>query len=270
MLALAGRIAELLDAEETLTYPEASELLLIWIQSCDRSAHAQEGTPFNDMHVIGMGLCVALQQMSLPETTKYNLKEELGHFADRIALNETEIQDMSWQQASDIIATLQIEFNTLFDTKEGGGFACSVHIQRLLLEILRRLGFFLAHTWKPGPSHERIPSLEETNGLIHLHNDGWQSMRSDAIVHALDGLHAIATASWLILSAQPLPDSELPPVLLHAFQREASLDDFYEISTIADTPMGAISQYKHKFRHLFHSTSQARLCYVFASSLTFD
>ena len=61
-----------------------------------------------------------------------------------------------------------------------------------------------------------------------------------------------------MLSAQHIsaPDEAEQLIELYNYHREASLDDFYKMSQMADTPFGSVSQYKHKFRHLFHSTSQ--------------
>ena len=48
----------------------------------------------------------------------------------------------------------------------------------------------------------------------------------------------------------------LQKIPLYNHHREASLDDFYEISMVSDLSPGAIIQYKNKFRYLFHSISQ--------------
>ena len=77
-------------------------------------------------------------------------------------------------------------------------------------------------------------------------------------LHILTGLHAVAAGSLAMLSAQHIsaPDEAEQLIELYNYHREASLDDFYKMSQMADTPFGSVSQYKHKFRHLFHSTSQ--------------
>ena len=227
---------------------------MTWMIEADRSASPEKDLVYNDMHVTGMALCMVLHKTELPDAGKYNLREELGHFASRIALIDVDIKDMTWQQVADVIATLQIEFNTLFETREGGGCTCCVRIQRLVVELLARMGFFLGQTWRPLSDSD--PSSEDLHGIVTVDAGKWRSLRADAVVNALDGVHAIATSSWLILSAHGIPKNQHSRPDMHAFVREASLDDFYEISQIADTPVGAISQYKHKFKHLFHSTSQ--------------
>ena len=238
------------------TFDECSSLLIDWIQTFDRSAHGDEIKLFNQMHIAGMALCVVYHTSTKSHNSKYNLAEALCQFANRILLTSVEIQDMTWQQTIDVISTIQIEFNTLFEPREGGGFTCCVKMQRMIIELMARLGFFLTHSWRCTQKEENEANLDLIQGVTNIDADGWHSVRPDSIIQALDALHAIATASWLILSAQSIPASDEPLLPIHSYHREASLDDFYTMSQIADCPMGAVTQYKHQFRHLFHSTSQ--------------
>jgi len=251
-----SRLHTVLSEDVTPTYNECCSMLLSWITEFDRSEHAKGDSLLNDMHVVGMGMCSAFARFKQSSSENYNLVEALCHFADRIVLCEDAISEMSWQQIADVVTTLQIEFHTLFEPKKRGGFSCCVKMQRLVIELMARLGFFLSRTWRRTNTEEEEVSLDVAHGVFDIDADGWQRVRDDSVVQVLDGLHAIAAGSWLILAAQSIPGKQDKLVDLQNFHREASLDDFYEISQIADTPMGAITQYKHKFRHLFHSTSQ--------------
>lgn len=256
MSSIVSHLHTVLKDDVSLPYDQCCSLLLSWITEFDRSAPGEGPDQFNDMHVVGMALCKAFEHATQSHRSNYDLSAALGHFADRIVLTSVKIGDMSWSQTSEVVATLQIEFHTLFEQQEHGGFTCCVQMQRLIMELMARLGFFLSRTWKPSAPENGPESLEVIQGIISVDANGWQSIRADSIIQVLDGLHAIAAGSWLILSARAMPVQDRSQCLLQQFMREASLDDFYEISMIADTPWGAISQYKAKFVHLFHSTSQ--------------
>lgn len=251
---LLARLHTVLSQNIAISTEECGSLLLSWIQHCDRSAQPDQGKMFNDMHVAGMAICSAFQHATFDRST-YDLADVLGQFVDRIVLTDVNIGDMSWQQVADVIATLQIEFSSLFEPRGEGGFRCSVKMQRLIIELMARLGFFLSHNWKVDDGRDDSSSMEVVHGIVNVDSEGWRSMRADSVVQVLDGLHAITCGSWLILSARRIPPQQ-DTIDLQSWHREASLDDFYEISTIADTPLGAVTNYSHKFRHLFHSTSQ--------------
>lgn len=251
-----SRLHTVLSEDVTPTYNECCSMILSWITEFDRSEHPNAESLLNDMHVVGMGMCSAFSRYKNSSMENYNLVEALCHFADRIVLCETPISDMSWQQITDVVTTLQIEFHTLFEPKKRGGFTCCVKMQRLVIELMARLGFFLSRTWRSTANKENEISVDVAHGVFEVDSEGWQKVRDDSVVQVLDGLHAIAAGSWLILAAQVVPGKQDKLVDIQNYHREASLDDFYEISQIADTPTGAITQYKHKFRHLFHSTSQ--------------
>jgi len=245
-----------LKTNATPSYNECCSMLLSWITEFDRSEHGRGDSLLNDMHVVGMGMCAAFCRYKDSSSESYNLVEALCHFADRIVLCENPICDMSWQEVVDVVTTLQIEFHTLFEPQENGGFSCCIKMQRLVIELMARLGFFLSRSWRCTREEANEVSLEVAHGVFEVDADGWQRVRDDSVVQVLDGIHAIAAASWLILSAKSVPDADMDGIELQNFHRESSLDDFYELSQISDTPMGAITQYIHKFRHLFHSTSQ--------------
>lgn len=233
---------------------ECSKLLVCWLQDFDRSVQPADDTLFNQMHVVGMALCAVVQQTMTMEPQQYDFISALGHFAPRIALSSVPICEMSWRQVSDVVATLQIEFGTLFEPKARGGFHCCVKIQRLLLELMSRVGFYLTRDWKAAPASEG--TLEELQGIAHTDAEGWMSICDDQKVQILDAIHSLGSASWFMLSAQAVPEPTHDLIDLHNHHREASLDEFYTMSEVADTPVGAVVQYAHKFRHLFHSTSQ--------------
>lgn len=262
-MALTGMramLCTLLQLQDALTHhthvslDECSKLLVFWLQNFDRSAQPADDTLFNHMHIVGMALCAVVHNTMTMEPQQYDFITALGHFAPRIALCSVPIREMSWRQLSDVVATLQIEFGTLFEPKARGGFHCCVKIQRLLLELLARLGFYFTHDWKS--DHATEGTMEELQGMVHTNEEGWMSICDDQKVQILDAIHCMGSASWFMLSANAVPDPSSELNELHNYHREASLDEFYTLSELADCPVGAVVQYAHKFRHLFHSSSQ--------------
>tara|TARA_Y100000389_G_C17466400_1_gene526064 strand:- start:536 stop:1633 length:1098 start_codon:yes stop_codon:yes gene_type:complete len=250
----------LCDDTACVSYAECCTMLLSWMQEFDRGQECDVNTGLNAMHVAAMSLCVIFHNANLQEYTEYALKSELGDFYDRIALCDAPVSCMSWQQLQDIVSTVQIEFNDMFTRSDAGQYICIVNIQKLLVVIMSRMGFFLRHKWRALDSDTLTTdvSIDDMRGNMTVDTDGWTTIRHDSVVHIVTGLHAVAAGSLALLSAQHIsvPEQEEELVELYNHHREASLDDFYEISQMADTPFGSVSQYKHKFRHLFHSTSQ--------------
>ena len=254
----------LCDDTACVSYAECCAMLLSWMQEFDRGQECDVNTGLNAMHVAAMSLCVIFHNANLQEYTEFALKSELGEFYDRIALCDAPVSSMSWQQLQDIVSTVQIEFNDMFTRSDAGQYICIVNIQKLLVVIMSRMGFFLRHKWRANDkdttdvSMTTDVSIDDMRGNMTVDTEGWTTIRHDSVVHIVTGLHAVAAGSLALLSAQHIsvPEKEEELVELYNHHREASLDDFYEISQMADTPFGSVSQYKHKFRHLFHSTSQ--------------
>lgn len=245
------------------TYAECCELLLGWMQDYDRGAECDTQTQLNDMHVVGMGLCAVFDNANLPELHQYDFDSEMGDFKDRIAVYDETIACMSWQNLQDVVSTVQIEFNDMFTNTETQSYMCIIDISKLIVVLMARIGFYLQRKWRDLQHDNSNPTeatIEDMRGSFVKDIEGWCTVRDDSVVHILDGIHAIATSSLALLSAEhiatPMEDEDNSAITLYNHHREASLDDFYELSQIADTPLGAVSQYKHKFRHLFHSTSQ--------------
>lgn len=68
----------------------------------------------------------------------------------------------------------------------------------------------------------------------------------------IDILHSVFRVVTLLMTAKPVgaASAEHMPEL-NKFHHEASLDDFYMISTVMDCPPGSILWHKHTFKDLF-------------------
>ena len=73
-------------------------------------------------------------------------------------------------------------------------------------------------------------------------------------VHAMLSLHALLGRAEAAPPWDPATAGELTQ--LHTHHREAGMDAYNELVLYNDCPVGTITQYMHKFNHLFHSVSQ--------------
>ena len=125
-------------------------------------------------------------------------------------------------------------------------------MQRLLLMLAAHCGWFFDHKW-------RCDNKTDVElGILKANNQLWLRVHDQHVVAVLDALHTMMNMSNILLtsefvSAVATQNAVIP---LHNYHREASIDDFYDLSMVADCPVGSIVQYKHRFRFLFHSVSQ--------------
>ena len=68
-MVLVVEVAALLDEPAAPDEARVRELLDAWLTECDRSAPVDEESKYNEMHIVGLGVC-ALLHRSHPEDRK--------------------------------------------------------------------------------------------------------------------------------------------------------------------------------------------------------
>lgn len=225
-------------------------LLSVWLEDLDPNQEMPKNAQGNDVHTFGVALSACLHTTIGHELADFNLRKVLGEHAKRVCVHEDPLHTLGFQQILDVILSLQIEFAKLYTTDSDGAIESTVDVETVVLMLFARLGFFLGNRW-----HGVAESVEVVQGLVEISDDNWHRVALPSAVGCLDAVHAMLVAGRMIASAECLRGPD-PPSLVFNFHREASLDDFYDVSTAADCPVGAILQYKHRFRYLFHSVSQ--------------
>jgi hypothetical protein len=264
-MVLIVEVDQLLLAEEPVSDAILGQLLDEWLTECDRSQPVDDATKYNEMHVVGLGLCALLHGAPLALATyeSFCLTVALGRHAPRVVLHDEALSDMSWTQLSETLTALQLVFKDTIEWDAAQGYHTLVDYPALMLVLLKRVGFWLARQWRrveeDGAGSEDPEALQ---GLVDLDKEGWRCVRPACVVQVLDGVHALLSLVRLLLTAQltslhtPVADDLRDEVRLYNHHREASIDDFYEMSMVADCMVGSVTQYKHKFQFLFHSISQ--------------
>jgi len=137
-----------------------------------------------------------------------------------------------------------------------------VDYAQLLTALLKRAGFWLARQWRP--TAECAEDYKALHCLVDLDKEGWRCVRPSCVVQVLDSVHALLGLTRLLMKAQVVSlhapaaaGAEVDEaVRLYNHHREASIDEFYEMSMVADCMVSAVAQYLHRFEFLFHSISQ--------------
>jgi len=260
---LVVELAALLHAAERPDAGRVEGLLDAWLTECDRSAPVDEESKYNEMHVAGLGVCALLHRCPLAGYEAFSLATALGTHAARVVLHAEVVSDMSWLQLSETLTAVQLEFKATIRWDSAGGYHSEVDYPALMLVLLKRVGFWLGREWRrvdddAGGGED----AEGLQGLVDLDKEGWRCVRPACVVQVLDGAHAVLSLARLLLTAEVVAlhsrvgDEVRDEVRLYNHHREASIDDFYEMTMVADCMVGSVSQYKHKFQFLFHSISQ--------------
>ena len=237
-----------------------------WLLLCDRAEAVAEGCDYTEMHVIGLGVCALLHAMPDDEYDGFDLTGALGVHADHVVVSDALVSDMSWQQVSDTVTALQLRFKSIIEWDKKVGYQTDVDVMSVMLMLMKRAGFWLGHDWRAASvvsaADEAVQNDTEClHGIVDVDTAGWKCVRPACAVQLLDAVHAVLSLTRMLMRAQVVcwhtgeePVSE--HVRLFNHHREASIDDFYEMSMITDCMVGSIAQYKHKFQFLFHSISQ--------------
>ena len=207
---------------------------------------------WNDMHIFGQALCSLFEKADLPIKTLPNIDDLFGKYASRFDFSETKsLEDTTWRNLSDIIHALQNDFADMFEYDVNDGYCVCIDLDYVFACLLKRIGFFLNHSWQ---QKEDDPDI--ISGHLKLTADGWVHVSDSCIVEILNSIHVMMGLSRMLNEATPIPLQQLDTLQFFNHHREASLDDFYFLSMISDLSPGFVLQYQHQFRHLFHSITQ--------------
>lgn len=248
-------INSLLEADAEAQENELCLLVKEWLTTCDRAETCEDGE-INECHAVGIALCALMQNSNFPVYT--TPEEVLGEHESKIMLHDSTFQNMTWQQISDTVTALQLEVPNFVQYDNDEGYTTSINCLQFCCQLMKRMGFFVTHEMYAN-THETNCDVELAHGVSEIVNDEWTAIKIQTITPVLDALHAITGLVNMLLQAEPVTmhqndlQEQLP---IYNHHREASLDDFYEISMISDLMPGSITQYKHQFTHLFHSVSQ--------------
>lgn len=247
-----------------LDLADIDQCLDSWLVHFDRAEDVRDDTNMNTMHAVGTVLCIALQDVEELNMTHDAWKELMDTEQQSLIISDTPVTEMGWQDLSDVVTSLHMAFDKLFVFDPAAGFHFKFDIKLALLVVMRRLGYWLQIEWQDADTDavsEDTPAtveidITELKGIVERTQDNWCRIRSDTIVSVLDLVHALLSATRMLMQAKLVTESTGSVLELYNHHREASIDDFYEMTMISDIPFGAITQYKHRFRFLFHSPSQ--------------
>ena len=241
------------------------EMLEGWLTEFDRAEPTHDKINLNKMHVVGGVLCTKLHGLTLDESNHEEFIKSVGLNYTKILLEETPIKEMDWQQLHDMVTAVHMEFQDLIVYEKNEGFGCKIDMRQLMIAVMHRVGYWLSREWKDESDETETEQeidlqhtdINELRGVVERSADGWCHIRSDSIVSILDLIHALMSATRLFMQATIIPGgADDIKTELYNHHREASIDDFHEMGMISDIPFGAITQYKHRFKFLFHSPSQ--------------
>jgi len=230
--------------EQPLTLPLATDLVVRWLVQCDRGEKLTEDQ--NSMHVVGDAICAALHMHDVPIPSLTELND--SRLRARLFLCDGAISDFSVRALQDFLCNLQAEFNTLYELTEQG-YMCHVDMTTMLLMVMKRLGYWLRHDFQPPDGDDSLRDVADPDA------GGWLRLRPAVSRSMLDAVHALLSFHRLLVMAEPLP-STTHTHELHPAHLEASMEFWWELSSVADCPVGGITQYKNNFQYLFHSVSQ--------------
>lgn len=247
-LVTAQQLLALLEEEpRMLGMAEVRQVVLSWLSEFDR-AEVCGDAGWNDMHVAGAALAQVLAQHTLDCDLLEAEHAARESFPALFCVRDAEgVAGMHPQQLLDFVMNVQVRLHTLFELTPDS-YVCQIDLVHVFIAVLRELGRWL------GVDLQR-PDSELQQVMDPLGDaDEWHRLRADVAAQILDGVHAVLSAHRLLVCATRAPASE--PAELQQYHLEASRDSFYEMATIADCGVGLITQYKHKFRELFHSPTQ--------------
>ena len=236
---------------ETLSQNEAMTLLKTWLQLFDPNVAFDSMSETNNMHVYGQCVCIHLSRHFRQQVEEYCVSDTLEDIPE-LCMFQDQLHQMSWAQTQALVLGIQIQFCNLFQMQDEIGFVCLVDMQRLLLMLAAHFGWFFDHKWRC----ENKTDVEL--GILKEDQESWLRVHDQHVVAVLDALHTMMNMSNILLTSEFVSGvtTQNAVIPLHNYHREASMDDFYDLSMVADCPVGSIVQYKHRFRFLFHSVSQ--------------
>lgn len=241
---------------------EVNSVLQGWLVDFDRGealAGGEDG--LNAMHLVGVGICEALDRHSLQVDFAGAERAARAACPRAFACPET----IAAQDAAALAETaraLQAAFGECYRLEEDG-WDCAVDLTAVLTAVLLRLGWWVAREFRAeaggGGSDARVTRATVTT-MEPRGGDGgaggeWLGVKGLVVVQILDAVHAMLSVHRLVLAAEMV---ELPAELpdFDQFHLEASSETWYTVGMASELSPGAVCQYKHEFGELFHSLSQ--------------
>lgn len=229
-----------------------------WVSMLDRSQTCDSELEMNEMHVVGAVLSVVLYRSTyVPDT----LHEMLQNMLSEIVITDKNLCEYGWEDLCNLCLSLQLEFSRLY-THTHEGYDSDVDVERLCLTLMHRAGFWFSHRFRKISHNDEIDAIESENipsealrGLVDVDTDGFCTVRVDSMRHFLNAIHSMLGLNLMLHKSEKIAcQDELPELLSHHV--EASAEYFFTLSMTSDCKVGTITQYAHKFAHLFHSISQ--------------
>ncbi len=239
---------------ELTTQNTVKRLISTWLNYSECMEDACTTTNLNDMHLFGLGLCHVLNTLDPLECHGYSAATELGEHCSLLT-NDIDIHTCTWGQMTQLVYSLQNTYADLLTYDAYTGYDCKVDVTHFILVLMSRIGELLSklYLWSSLSSEEQVA----LSPYYEHESDGYYILKPTACVEVIDILHSVFRLVTLLMAAKPVgPASAENVPNLNKFHHEASLDDFYKISTVMDCPPGSILWYKHNFKDLFHDASQ--------------
>jgi len=238
--------------DELTTQNTVKRMISMWLNYSDCMQPTCKTTNLNDMHLFGLGLCHILNTHDVLDCRAYDAAVELGEHCARLT-NDIDIHKCTWGEMTQLAYSLQSTYADLLTYDVYTGYDCKVDVTYFILALMSRIGELLSnlYLWSSLSPDEQVALCP----YYEHESDGYHILKPTACVEVIDILHSIFRVVTLLMNAKPVGRAPERPEL-NKFHHEASLDDFYRISTVMDCPPGSILWYKHNFKDLFHDASQ--------------
>ena len=257
-IVAAAKRKNISQMQESLSISDIPTRLQMWLTQFDRAENTESKDAsmmgLNDMHIIGMLLCTQLHKLNPATYTEFDI-EHIYQRVPRLRVHSHCLQDMSWNCLQDLLTALQLEIKNFMrqDMQD-----CPIDFGELLICLMCRAGFFIAHKWPCSNAGTKIDYVDVL--------DSGMQIAQHAIALFLDCLHTVGAVAYMLaqqnntdnlvkLSTQAQIYKEICDNISE-HHREVTLDSFYEQSMVSDLYPGSIVQYKHRHQAVFHSISQ--------------
>lgn len=218
--------------DELTTQNTVKRMISMWLNYSDCMQPTCKTTNLNDMHLFGLGLCHILNTHDVLDCRAYDAAKELGEHCARLT-NDIDIHNCTWGEMTQLAYSLQSTYADLLTYDVYTGYDCKVDVTYFILALMSRIGELMSNLYLWSSL-----SSEEQAGLSPYYeheSDGYHILKPMACVEVVDILHSIFRVVTLLMNAKPVGRAPERPDL-NKFHHEASLDDFYRISTVMDCP----------------------------------
>lgn len=242
---------------EELTLDNLEHRIQTWITKFNGSATKNENKQLNEMHVVGMKLCVDIDKLQIESYESYSLDEMYTIFD--IRQKNKLLHCLSWQELVDFVTLVQLNYKKIIQYDKEYGFKMKCNLKNLYIFVLKRAGFWIGHSWKEKFENESGENVDYDliHGTVIEDVNKSRTLSTSTISHFMDFIHTFISLSTTIQNSIFITiENANEKVQFHQNHREASIDDFYYNCMIRDIPLGSILQYSHRFQYLFHSITQ--------------